>query len=409
MPDFNFRFYIYTLTFLLLTTSCGPEAILSYIQYFTGSPTSGNAKVSVIPLKEQTDDKSSNTRANTRCEERGNDISLSSRLEEITSANASQYEISGQCDRNSGTDITISVEGAELEVQCTRSSWSETIDLTSVLEGKKEIEISVKLGDDSDCVEIENFFKCPTGFIPVPRLDPYTDRDFCVMEYEAKLEGDGDVITAPGITNRGTPWIGLSREKADLICQKLGEKKDEKNRFGYKLISNDQWQTIARKIENNGENWSLGRKTIRDGNALNTGHANRYVSNKGKWESERTSHFLTNGFKIYNLADGVPEWVRGNTSTLVNSTSDNKIGLLTSKNKDSFGPDLDYSSVFSDNPRRVNIGLGAASLNSVKTGIARGGSSARNARNAGIFTVDATLDAARVNRQVGFRCVFEDN
>jgi len=67
--------------------------------------------------------------------------------------------------------------------------------------------------------------------------------DFCVMKYEAKNNGG-----IPNSTTSGKPWVSISQTDAMLECESLGE--------GYRLMSDAEWVTIARNVENIDSNWN---------------------------------------------------------------------------------------------------------------------------------------------------------
>ena len=87
--------------------------------------------------------------------------------------------------------------------------------------------------------------ECPTNYIFIPKLVSYTVVDFCVMKYEAKDDGYGTPVSIAA----NKPWVSIKRDDARSKCQSLGR--------GYDLISNDQWQTIARNIAGVLDNWNI--------------------------------------------------------------------------------------------------------------------------------------------------------
>ena len=108
----------------------------------------------------------------------------------------------------------------------------------------------------------KRFLKCPANYVFVPKNTAYVSKDFCVMKYEAKAETnaggsyDSDGLSVnlsnykPGSTASNLPWRSINRVNARTECQSLGS--------GYDLISNAQWQTIARNLELQGTNWTTG-------------------------------------------------------------------------------------------------------------------------------------------------------
>ncbi|MBV2168164.1 MAG: hypothetical protein KUL82_05595, partial [Bdellovibrio sp.] len=93
---------------------------------------------------------------------------------------------------------------------------------------------------------------CPPNYIRVPQLTGYAAQDFCVAKYEMKNVGGVATSAAAGL-----PWVDISRGDtaataggAWKVCKDLGAQ--------YDLISNAQWQAIARNIEAVPSNWSGG-------------------------------------------------------------------------------------------------------------------------------------------------------
>jgi hypothetical protein len=88
---------------------------------------------------------------------------------------------------------------------------------------------------------------CPTGFIPVPHnSDVGTNKDFCVMKYEAKNDGSDNAISRA----TGYPYGNLTATQSQEKCKATGS--------NYDLISNPEWMTIARNIETVSGNFEAG-------------------------------------------------------------------------------------------------------------------------------------------------------
>lgn len=79
---------------------------------------------------------------------------------------------------------------------------------------------------------------CPPNYVLVPRLLPYTTKDFCVAKYEMKITGqaNGDRTYSSSFVAEsrasGTPWVSINHTMSINECQALG--------IGYDLISNAQ-------------------------------------------------------------------------------------------------------------------------------------------------------------------------
>lgn len=99
---------------------------------------------------------------------------------------------------------------------------------------------------------------CPAGYLSVAHDPDYTDQDFCVMKYEAKMQ-EGYPVSVPA----GDPWVNVSLTEAEAACASLGE--------GFALLSNAQWMTIAARSAQNPGNWTgaiTGQGSIYKGHAL---------------------------------------------------------------------------------------------------------------------------------------------
>ncbi len=264
--------------------------------------------------------------------------------------------------------------------------------------------------------------KCPVGFILVPHLPGYTTEDFCVAKYEMKNIASKAVSQAGGL-----PWAGIPRGTSDTsvggawkACKDMGAK--------YDLISNAQWQTIARNIEGVGSNWS--GSTIGVGN-LNRGHSdaspNNLLSavddsnpcfgteqtcNTVLWDDQKRTHTLSNGAIIWDFAGNAWEWIRDTNSISFGANS--YISQITTAShtipgsvlpggvaKVVFGSAGDYVSMNFANYG----GLGYGRLNHSAGGILRGGSYF-NSVPAGVFTVALDEVPTAIYTNIGFRCVY---
>ena len=123
-----------------------------------------------------------------------------------------------------------------------------------------------KNSNDSGSTSIE----CPTGYIAVPsNSDVGVNNDFCVMKYEAKNEGTATTQDAtddiPVSKPEKSPFWNISQNDARSACKNLNSESSDSdidNDTGgdgtYALISNPEWMTIARNIENVDKNWTSG-------------------------------------------------------------------------------------------------------------------------------------------------------
>ncbi|MDD4221340.1 MAG: SUMF1/EgtB/PvdO family nonheme iron enzyme, partial [Candidatus ainarchaeum sp.] len=181
---------------------------------------------------------------------------------------------------------------------------------------------------------------CPEGFIPVPGNFLYdTTNDssmgFCVAKYEMKVDQNGDGIgdsntdcqdSSYGVwkndkagcsysdfnlvsSPEGYPLTDIKQTESIAACESIG---------GH-LITNNEWMTLARNIEQVPSNWSSG--TIGEGylprGNTNLGRAGSSPDPEGTGNNKRTLS-LTNGEVIWDLAGNVWEWTNDNIDMSVN-------------------------------------------------------------------------------------------
>jgi hypothetical protein len=264
---------------------------------------------------------------------------------------------------------------------------------------------------------------CPTGFVAVDGNGILGTVDFCVMKYEAKTTRDGNAVS----TAAGDPWVsiaaddGLAGNDTDAF-EKCANMRQAGFGARFGLISNAEWMTIARDIENNARNWSGARigsghipRGHSDSSPLNalaitdnndpydgTGNGARQAPGAG-WEQRRT-HNLSNGAEIWDFAGNVWEWtdwdsrIAGFNLGPINETAgwkdfgDPKIGSLLS---DDYLPDGGYTSSHSFG--QWYGGTGGATLH--------GGAWAYNI-GAGAFALSLASLATFTGPEVGFRCSY---
>ena len=215
------------------------------------------------------------------------------------------------------------------------------------------------------------------------------------MKYEAKLleKGDSKVSSVP----EEKPLVNISYQNAVDLCRNNGPR--------YDLISNDQWQTIARHIEEQDENWSSNRAFRTSGNTLNCGvisgipkaassddedscSGTSSSCEKGSWSYFRRTHFLPDGHIIWDFCGSVGEIVKDLNTT--DYSFDDYSYLLQGEAKNRFGPAQTYSEASEDKGLRRSHywGLGKADLRRSGSLIIRGD---RNP-NAGVFSVHLNKD-----------------
>jgi hypothetical protein len=273
---------------------------------------------------------------------------------------------------------------------------------------------------------------CADNFVLVKNLLPYTSKPFCVAKYEMKASDreDGqmgyyDASIAPESRAFGTPWGGVSRDEAIFECQSMGT--------GYDLITNAQWQTIAREIESVAMNWSGG--VIGSPGGINRGRSNPLTGaaaastddnqacfgntqacSLSVWNEYRRVFILSTGQYIWDFGGNVWEWVKDSISNSFGSAQfisqitglshpeNGLIGDLEGDAKFHFGPAGDYSSATGS----PYAGLGYGYLGSSNGTILRGGDwyYRSDTYKTGVFSVNIWFtpnDDRWTN--LGFRCV----
>lgn len=353
----------------------------------------------------------------TRAREDGPEVSITSQLPFVDSNNASAYELEGRCTHNHrGIQITVNDYPLKESLVCKSRRWKAALYLTKLIQHEEpdSIHIKVSQGKNSNvlCKKVPVIFKCPKNYILVPALEDYSEYDFCVMKYEAKLlsRDDDKVVSQP----ERIPITHVSYKRAVRLCRNNGSR--------YSLMTNDHWQTIARHIEDTNENWSSGRDSRMVGNTLNCGvnigSVREASSNdedscapsspsckQGSWHYKKRTHTLPNGQVIWDLCGNAGEMVQDENT--IDYDFDDFVYLLQGQAKKRFGPRKSYSDLDkrSYQRREANYwGLGEAELNSSRSLIVRG----KQGRYAGIFSVnlDKDQESFTTGFNVGFRCVY---
>lgn len=293
--------------------------------------------------------------------------------------------------------------------------------------GRFGFDPSFAVGDDATVVDAVASV-CPANYALVPPLPPYTQVAFCVSKFEMKILGQANGVQAydsslvPDSRPDGIPWTGVPKLGAVLECQSLGA--------GFDLISNDQWQTIARHAELEPRNWTsgvVGVEMMYRG-YTNGGGAGYSVSDEADWydqtgansgqlpgvgKEQRRTLILSNDEVIWDLAGNKFEWVKddlpasygvtGFHSLISDSTNPTTIGGRTVKQQ--YGPAGDYSGLAASEYG----GLGACNCSSMGA-MMRGGWAQGdfyfNGPGGGVFEVDNTFtDGSGFHICQGFRCV----
>lgn len=260
---------------------------------------------------------------------------------------------------------------------------------------------------------------CPTNYVSVSALAGYTTADFCVAKYEMK--NVSGVATSQAT---GTPWVSIQRGSGPTTgssawkeCRDLGT--------GYDLISNAQWQTIARDIAGVAVNWSSG--TVGTGQ-LNQGHvdgtpASTLAANASDasacsgtgqtcsntvWSSQRRTHVLSGGNVLWDFGGNAWEWTKDDYSSL--GVSPAVSGAWFEYTHASIGATNRALFSAADSGWSSTQGIGQI-MGGNLGGVLRGGGWGNSVRG-GVFSANLlsrtneTYTDTDVNIEIGFRCVY---
>ena len=300
---------------------------------------------------------------------------------------------------------------------------------------------------------------CPEGFIPVPGNFLYdTTNDssmgFCVAKYEMKVDQNGDGIgdsntdcqdSSYGVwknnkagcsysdfnlvsSPEGYPLTDIKQTESIAACESIG---------GH-LITNNEWMTLARNIEQVPSNWSSG--TIGEGH-IYSGHndskpynaleasidTNGYAGTGQTSGPQRRTLTLTNGEVIWDLAGNVWEWTNDNIDMSVNrpkSFNENGDEITTNgyynysfktsdpsvtdyiKYDDLGNTTLKYKDLFLLTSGNYNVdnGIGRMNLSTSTNRVFLRGGSWSSGSYSGLLALNLSSDSVRLSYHIGLRC-----
>ena len=179
----------------------------------------------------------------------------------------------------------------------------------------------------------------------------------------------------------------------------------------YDLISNRQWQVIARNIEKQPENWSgksIGSGCLNQGNSGWSTKCSYKGSGLEEGGSEKASHVLSNNEVIYHFSGNLWEWVKDKDHRSMGSKQHQYVSSYYEnsvlKNNLRYNPEGVYPSCNNKKDRYCGLGYGWLYYSGVA--VVRGGGW-DGGSFAGVFAVILEDDSSSSYNSVGFRCVLQ--
>ena len=284
----------------------------------------------------------------------------------------------------------------------------------------------------------------PGVYIDVPADTELGVPAFRVMKYEAKNSGAATTEDAtddiPISKAEEAPWVQIDQTEAWNKCRTLNTEdndagiNDDVNEDGtYALISNPEWMSLARDIENVAENWTsgtVGTDCLFRGNVgaalpcggVDSGY-NGLERDSGTSRSSTTAKLtLSNGEEIWDLSGNVWEWVdwkRNNELTTVDPAKKAYVSedgsskqawrdfnqLDTNIGEDDQMPRASWEPTNSSLGISHGIGGYLSGFDGFGGAAVRGGRDG-NGERAGVFALFLGEVSLSLNEVTGFRCVY---
>ena len=269
----------------------------------------------------------------------------------------------------------------------------------------------------------------PGEWVLVPGSSYFETNNFCVMKWEAKCNSANGICDnnndIPQSIPDNEPWHTINFDNAFERCDALNtEHSDLSGTF--RLITNREWMTIARNIENNPNNWNSSEVGV---GWIPRGNSNTSASMDGT-DPLSGIHYrileLTNGQEIWDFAGNVLQWVDANENGTAVPTGNacgsygqfsfyGTVGSYTECNfiynnppyRKTSAPDVKFEIGPLGNYNQEN-GIGrvySSSSGSLDRAIRRGGTYEANTF-AGIYTILLTATTTTTYNYLGFRCTY---
>ncbi|MEN9825065.1 MAG: hypothetical protein RI953_810, partial [Pseudomonadota bacterium] len=265
----------------------------------------------------------------------------------LSSQNGLRAFLSGTCDQVAPFQKAKTSSGWVRSVTCSAGILSIEIHLPAGGAESVTVEAWPEFagvpGPSSFATFTRSAFACPAGYVAVPAsglvklgnvnaskgnanwwLD--VDKDFCVMKYPAK-NNNGSTYATSSMT--GSPWVMIARGTDETTVGSAFKACKDAGPGNYRLISNTQWQTVARNAESVPANWSggaVGNGSMALGHSDDTSNLVGALANDidskpysgtgnsasdpvgSGWEQRRTQT-LSNGELVWDFAGNVWQWV----------------------------------------------------------------------------------------------------